>query len=394
MGDYLRTEKAKIILNSTNKEVILKGINLGGWLMMEGYILGGRNIPEQEFKKNFLKNYGKETLEEFERLFYGNFIQENDFKIIKNLGFNSVRIPFNYRIVENEDKFKYLKEAIRFCKKYKLWAVLDMHSAPGSQNQDWHSDSTGKALLWKEKRYQRRFLSLWEKLSFIFKDEEAIAGYDILNEPVCEDLNILLKVYKNVVKTIRKIDKNHIIFLEGNCWAQEIEFLGKPWEQNLVYSIHFYAPLEFTFGFVPNLKYPGKMFKRFWSKDTLKELLFKYYKIKRKYSVPIFVGEFGQNSRCPFCHKEFSWTKDLLAIFKEFGFSWCWWTYKAVAGKIFPDGLFQYCDNPLWVNRPANTFGWETYYKLWRKYKREIVNSWLTEKFIPHSHLIGILSGG
>jgi aryl-phospho-beta-D-glucosidase BglC (GH1 family) len=388
---FLKVKKGAI-LDKNNNPVILKGLNLGGWLMMEGYILGGRNIAEQEFKRNFLKIYGKKGLEEFERLFYGNFIREEDFKIIKGLNFNCVRIPFNYRILEDEKKFRYLKRAIKFCKKYNLWAILDMHAAPGSQNEDWHSDSEGKALLWKEKKYQYKFISLWEKLSFFFKDEEIIAGYDILNEPVCKDSNLLLEVYKNTVNAIRKIDRNHIIFLEGNYWAQDIDFLGKPWQENLVYSIHFYAPLEFTFGFVPNLRYPGKLFGKFWSKKTLKGLIFKYYKIKERYSVPIFVGEFGQNNRCPFCHKEFNWTKDILDIFKEFSFNWCWWTYKAVANRVFPDGIYQYQENPLWINRSGNVFGWETYFKLWRRYKKEIISSWKTEKFILSKHLIKILS--
>lgn len=389
MDNFLKV-KGEDFVDRYNQRIILKGINLGGWLMMEGYILGGRNIPEHEFKNNFLKKLGHTALEEFEKLFYHNFIREEDFKNIKYLGFNSVRIPFNYRII-NGDKFKYLKEAVRFCKKYNLLAILDMHGAPGSQNQDWHSDSSGTAQLWKNKVYQNEFISLWEKLSFVFKDEEAVAGYDILNEPVAEDTDAVLKVYKEAVKHIRKIDKNHIIFLEGNRWAQDIEFLDKPWEGNLAYSIHFYAPLEFTFGFVPNLKYPDFIFGKFWSKKTLKVLLRRYLEIKREYKVPIWVGEFGQNSRCPFCHKELKWTQDLLAVFEEYGFSWCWWTYKAVASKIFPDGLYQYQHNPIWVNRSANIFGWETYYELWKKYKRQIALSWRTEDYKENKFLMDIL---
>ena len=39
----------------TMKDERLKGVNIGGWLLMEGYLLGGRNIPEQEFKDRFKK---------------------------------------------------------------------------------------------------------------------------------------------------------------------------------------------------------------------------------------------------------------------------------------------------------------------------------------------------
>ncbi|MCM8791814.1 MAG: glycoside hydrolase family 5 protein [Candidatus Omnitrophica bacterium] len=391
---YFLSVQGNDIVDEKKNPLILKGINLGGWLMMEGYILGGRNIPEHKFKRKFIKRWGKASLEEFENLFYINFIKEDDFKIIKNLGFNCVRIPFNYRIVEDGSKFRYLKKVVNWSRKYDLLAILDMHSAPGAQNQDWHSDSSGVALLWRKKNYQKKFIEFWEKIASVFREEEAVAGYDILNEPVCEDLDVLFKIYKDVVSVIRKIDRKHIIFLEGNRWAQDIDFLGSPWEDNLVYSIHFYAPLEFTFGFVRNLKYPGKIQGKHFSKDNLKRLLNRYYQIKERYQVPIYVGEFGQQSRCSYCGKEFLWLKDTLEIFKEFGFSWTYWTYKAIAGGMYPDGLFQYLDNPSWVAREKLIFGWETYFSLWEKYKRNIVDSWQTKNFKINPSLAKVLFDG
>jgi hypothetical protein len=47
---YLKTKKTNII-NSKGKEVVLKGINLGGWLMMEAYFHHAPNFPEHKFKK-------------------------------------------------------------------------------------------------------------------------------------------------------------------------------------------------------------------------------------------------------------------------------------------------------------------------------------------------------
>jgi aryl-phospho-beta-D-glucosidase BglC (GH1 family) len=390
MEGFLQVKKDNIV-NEKGKRIILKGLNLGGWLMMEGYILGGRNIPEYKFKMDFTRFQNKGRLAQFTRLFRENFIRKLDFKVIQESGFNCVRIPFNFRLIQDGD-FSYLKIAIEWCKKYGLYCILDLHAAPGSQNYEWHSDSPGEALLWKDKKYQKEFIRIWQMLVSEFKNEKAIAGFDILNEPVCKEEKILLNLYREAVKEIRKIDQKHIIFLEGNNWAQEVEFLGKPWDNNLVYSMHFYPPLEFTFGFVRNLRYPGRIYDKFYSKADLRRILLRYHKLKKKWQVPIYVGEFGQNSRCPYCHRELQWLKDTLSLFKGFNFHWTYWTYKAVASGIYPDGLYQYIKNPPWVCRHDTVFGWETYFHLWEKYKRDIVHSWHTESFKENKALSGLFS--
>jgi hypothetical protein len=313
-----------------------------------------------------------------------------DFRLIKNLGFNCLRIPFNYRLIE-EGNMRYLEKAVKLCKENGIYCILDLHAAPGSQNSDWHSDSKGRAMLWKDKRYKERFIHIWQVIAERFKDEDAVAGYDVLNEPVYKDQSVILKYYKDVVKAIREIDRYHIIFLEGSRWAQEIEFLKRPWQENLVYSIHFYFPIEFTFDLVRKLKYPGKISGVYWSKMKLRQILMPYYKIKRKCQVPIYVGEFGQNSRCPYCYRELAWLKDTLELFTEFDFHWTYWTYKAVVSGIYLDGLYQYLENPAWVARQEPIFGWETYYRLWKRYKKDIVESWKTEEFKENKALSSLL---
>jgi aryl-phospho-beta-D-glucosidase BglC (GH1 family) len=388
---FLKVRQGDII-TSEGKPIILKGVNLGGWLMMEGYIVGGRNIPEQEFRKNFARYQGSSALREFTRLFRDNFIQEKDFRLIKNLGFNCVRVPFNFRLFQDKQDFRYLEKAVDLCSKYKLWVILDLHAAPGAQNEDWHSDSLGRALLWEKKKLQVEFVRVWQFLARRFKDEVAVAGYDILNEGVCRNTKAMLDVYKMVVKAIREIDKNHIIFVEGNRWAREVKFLGKPWDDNMSYSIHFYMPLEFIFGFIRNLRYPGKMGKKYMSKASLKQELYKYYQFKKNWHVPIYVGEFGQNIRCAYCHKELTWLSDTLALFKQNGFHWTYWTWKAAAQGVYPDGIYQYQGNPAWIKREGPITGWENYYSLWQKYKRDICASWQTKNYTLNQSLASVLT--
>lgn len=378
----LQIKNNEIINSKDNKRTTLRGTNFGGWLMMEGYILGGRNIPESEFKKRFKKVNGEKALKTFEKKFRENFITEKDIERVKELGFNCVRIPFHWKIADKE--IYWLERVVDWCKKHNVYCILDMHSVPGSQNGDWHSDpkKISLALFWKNKNFQKKFYQLWDKLSKRFKDEEIIAGYDVMNEPVIYDKNwskILASVYNNVIETIRRNKDEHIIFIEGNMWATEYEFLeGIKDFYNVAVSIHFYHPTDYTFNLVHNLKYPNKDY----NKEKIYNLLEKYKIISEKFKTPIYVGEFGINLRCEnACYGEKEYINDVISVFEELSFHWTIWTYKTIYIHVQPTGLFIYNENPEFISRQENDFGWEKYILSWKKHSLDIIDSWNTDKF-------------
>ncbi len=111
-----------------------------------------------------------------------------------------------------------------------MYVSLNAHAVFGWQNTDWSSDNaTGRALFWKERHYQDRYVGWWEQLAERYRGRDYVAGYDLLNEPVAnappsggfdkaryvpgwEALNAL---YRRTVAAIRAIDPDHIIFLDG-----------------------------------------------------------------------------------------------------------------------------------------------------------------------------------
>ncbi len=374
---------------------------------MEAYFLHSPNSPEKKFRKEFLKKLGPQALQEFDRAFRDHFIREEDIQKIVAWGFNCLRVPFHFRCVESEpgqwkaEGLRYLDWIVAMGKKYKIWIILDLHAAPGSQNHDWHSDSLGKAEFWLKKNYRHRAIALWEFLADRYKEEEYVAGYDILNEAVLEDTKMLNEFYKDVVTAIRRVDKNHILFIEGNRWAQDLECLASIQDNNYSLSIHTYEPIEFTGHFIPHLAYPlefplkgnSKGAPRVWNKVTSCDLLSQYAQISRKLVVPIYVGEFGVNFRDGF-YGEDKWLEDMLDCFKEFGFHWTYWPYKAIKSNIFPDGIFSFYDNPPWVNRPGPRTGWETYHLHWTEKKKEMAESWRTEHFKENTLILKALRDG
>ena len=309
-----------------------------------------------------------------------------------------MRVPFNHKLIETrsyhyeESGFLYLDKLFSWAEQYKLGIILDLHAACGAQSCDWHADSRGKAKLWTDRTLRERTVALWQVIVERYKDKKALVGYDVLNEPVLGSRNdkVLKTLYKKIIKAIKEIDSHHIIFLEGSFWAQRIDFLKDLIEDNIAISIHTYQPLEFTFNFNPCLRFPGRVGADVWNKKTIYKHLESYFKFSQKNKIGIFVGEFGINWRGGLWG-EVQWLSAILKAFSDFGFGYTYWTYKAMANNVFPDGLYQQIDNSTYINRQGPIYGWETYLDLWRKEKNKIIEFWRTENFTPNRKLISTL---
>ncbi|MCX5726900.1 MAG: hypothetical protein NT030_07005, partial [Candidatus Saganbacteria bacterium] len=140
---------------------------------------------------------------------------------------------------------------------------------------------------------------------------------------------------------------------------------------------------NFTINWDPKLRCPGK--------KELKGLLKPYYDIQKKDNVPIIVGEFGVSSRCPVCNSELKWVEQVLGIFKEFGWSWSYWTYKSVAGALVPDGLYRIFDREMF-RRDSATPGMENIYNILGYNEKKLYNTLDTGNFSLHKELHKIIS--
>lgn len=392
MKSFLRVHNGRIV-DGRQRPVSLRGVNFGGWLMREAYILHAPNRPERILRLEFTNTLGAKPWQDFDEAFCRNFIRESDVRRVASWGLNCIRVPFHFRAVEDKpfrfqaSGLKYLDAVVRWAKKHRLWVILDLHAAPGSQNHDWHSDSSGKAEFWIKKNYWQRAIALWEFLAERYKEEESVAGYDLLNEAVVHDARLLNQFYRETIRRIRAVDQNHILFVEGSRWAQDLSCLDEIKDPNYALSVHTYEPLDFTFNFVPHLKYPLRNRKGGWDKRVSRRLLEGYRKEARRRGVPVYVGEFGVNFRNGL-YGEDRWLKDMLECFQELDFHWTYWTYKAVKNAHFPDGVLSYYGNPPWVNRAGPLTGWQNYPACWPKYRKDMIRSWQTPQFRENSFIV------
>lgn len=88
--------------------------------------------------------------------------------------------------------------------------------------------------------HRDRTIWLWEQLAARYKDNTMIAGYNLLNEP-CDPEHVRLPaLYDCMEPVVRKIDPNHILWLDGNTFAVEWRGFEKVLP-NTVYAMHDYS---------------------------------------------------------------------------------------------------------------------------------------------------------
>jgi endoglucanase len=85
------------IVDASNRPVVLRGINVGGWLLQESYILETDSLNSQwRIQQAMLRTMPEAAVEDFYRQYRANYITKADIDFIAKQGFNCVRLPFHY----------------------------------------------------------------------------------------------------------------------------------------------------------------------------------------------------------------------------------------------------------------------------------------------------------
>lgn len=180
---------------------------------------------------------------------------EVDYQRVEDMGMNVIRFYMNYAWFENDANpytyrqsgWDWLDQNIAWAKEHNLYLVLNMHAPQGG----YQSQGTGDAL-WDDLENQNRLTSLWKEIAERYKDEEQIAGYGPVNEPVPNrSISQWNQLANRLIHAIRSTDDDHLIFIE-----QAIYVKGQPRTVNLnfpdvsasniVYEFHSYAPYFYT----------------------------------------------------------------------------------------------------------------------------------------------------
>lgn len=311
----------KEIVDPDGKSFLLKGIGLGGWMLQEPYMLQLSDVAgtQTEIKARISSLIGQEKCDRFYESYLDNMITKRDIDSLKAWGFNSVRLPMHYNLFtlpvdkepvkgENtwlEKGFVLTDSLLSWCTKSHIYLILDLHAAPGGQGNDRPiaDVDTLKPQLWEDIENQSKTVALWGRIAERYADEPWIGGYDLINETnyKMEGNEPLRNLMESITAEIRKYDNNHIIFIEGNQFANDYTGLTPPWDNNMAYSFH-----------------------KYWNPPT-KETIQKYLDMREQLNVPFWMGEAGENKN--------EWFRDVVALLEENNIGWSWWTIKKIGSN-------------------------------------------------------------
>jgi aryl-phospho-beta-D-glucosidase BglC (GH1 family) len=324
---FLRADGTRIV-DGRGREVILRGMGLGGWMLQEGYMLGIKKAGTQHsIKARIADLVGKEDTERFYQLWRQNHMTKADVDRLAASGFNSIRLPMHYNLftlpiqeepVKGKDTwlatgFEMTDNLLAWCRANRMYLILDLHAAPGGQGKDANiSDyDESRPSLWESEENRRKTVALWRKLAERYANEPWIGGYDILNEPNWtfegkdkngrEDVSNkpIWDLYEAITKAIREVDPRHMIIVEGNGWGNNYSGFPNPSDRNLVMSFH-----------------------KYWNPNT-EEAIARFLALREKYRVPLWLGESGENTN--------DWFRECVALVETHGIGWAWWPHKKVS---------------------------------------------------------------
>ena len=320
------------------------GIGIGGWLT------------------NF-KRFSVIPLEKMLDLTKGDFyhfdtyITEKDVKYIATLGCDHIRLGFDQYVLEEtpgvfrDHILDLIENFVKWCIKYKLNVVLNLHKAIGT----YAPDDSEKINLMTSKEEQKKFITFWVNMEKRFSAYPKVA-FELLNEVRNVEPNLWNDLAQDTINAIREINKDRVIVVGSSCWnsAFLLEKLRVFDDENVVYTFHLYEPGIFTSQrgvLVPDscyyngiFTYPSDVepYRDYIRTVEHREGLLNYERIDKKFMYDkikpaidftkrnpdkiLWCGEFGCIKHIDIKSRE-NWFNDVIAILKDNHIPYAVWNY-------------------------------------------------------------------
>ncbi|HPU45095.1 MAG TPA: cellulase family glycosylhydrolase [Thermoclostridium sp.] len=293
---------------------------------------------------------------------YRSFIGEEDIQRIAEWGFDHIRLPIDYEVLETDEGAKkpegyaLVSQVVSWCQKYHLDLVLDLHKAYGYDFNN--AGDKSKNNLFSHAGLKQRFTNLWTNLAKEYGNCGHVA-FELLNEVVEEEnTESWNELIRETVSVIRSIAKETPIIYGGIRWnsADTLKYLEIPQDNNTIFTFHFYEPLVFTHQKAywvekidkeKDIFYPESM--EYYRKQSaalgiqgepvvnaqsltmgsefLREMILEAVKAAERAGVRLYCGEFGVIDQAP-VKDTLRWFEDVDRVFREFNIGCALWTYK------------------------------------------------------------------
>jgi len=269
---------------------------------------------------------------------WGVTLQEEYFQLIKEKGFNSVRIPIRWSAHAAETApytidpvfFKRVDWAVAQALSNNLVTVINMHHyLEIFQDPDGNKD---------------RFVAIWQQIADHYKNYPAGLLFEPLNEPngtlSAGKWNDLLAA---TLPVIRQTNPNRNIVIGPADWysLQRLADLVLPKDdQHIIISYHYYQPFQFTHQGADWVDGSQAWMGTVWKGDSTARMLINMdFNIVERWAKannrPVYLGEFGAYSKADLDSRVL-WTAFIARTAEEHGFSWAYWEFCSGFGFYDP----------------------------------------------------------
>jgi endoglucanase len=336
--------QGRSIVNANGQVVPLVGVNLGGWFVMEKWMVpldSGSLSDTYSVMQTLDSRFGVATEQSLIKTYQQSWITTTDLDNIKNAGFNVVRAPIwwgQFYLLNDQtpsgwraDAFDMLDWLVSAAAARGIYVIIDMHGVVGGQSTSDDTGRSGQNQYWTNGNFQGDTAYIWWQIANHFKGNPTVAGYDLINEPVgTPSSDTVLNIYNELYQSIRSVDPSHMIIMEGTWGSWNWSMLPNPnvygWT-NVAYQMH-----EYQWNASQAQVQQG-------ATNQVND-----FNNHASYNVPGYVGEFND-----FGYGSGTWQFSTNA-WNAAGLSWTLWSYKATAGLI--PNSWGFYDPNHWATTP------------------------------------------
>lgn len=250
------------------------------------------------------------------------------FQQLREAGFDSVRINLHaFRHMDSakdwalrDSWWTTLDWAVKEATSQGLTTVLDLHEF-GVMGDD----PTG---------HRNEYLAFWRQVALHFKDAPESVVFEILNEPSRKLTPELWNTYlADALSIIRQSNPSRTVIVGPGFWngidhLKELELPEA--DRNLIVTVHYYQPMEFTHQGASwsnhkeksNVVWSGTVAER----RRVQNDFAKVVAWARTHDRPIFLGEFGAYDRAPMDSRA-RYTDCIARTAEANGWSWAYWQF-------------------------------------------------------------------
>jgi endoglucanase len=261
---------------------------------------------------------------------WGVTLEENYFQLIKDAGFDSIRLPISWSTHAMEEKpytvdpnfFNRIDWAVKNILSRQMAVIINIH-----HYRPLYQDPNG---------HMERFVAIWRQIAQHYMDYPEALIFELLNEPEgnlkAEQWNEILK---KTLAAVRQLNPHRTVVVGPVNWngIKQLDTLELPKDDHrIIVTAHYYSPFHFTHQGAP---WSGEVSKTWlgtkWTGgDEEKRAITKDFDEAAAWAKandrPLFIGEFGSYEKADIASRS-RWTKFVADEAINHGFSFAYWEF-------------------------------------------------------------------